>query len=161
MPRVNCPNGIDMPHQFKYLSGGNGLRFSTEVYGSNREKTVFHEYIQKCFVLTELSGNLRDFIGARRGESGWDAEVGLAAFTLLQPRACNRRTSSKSGCRAVCFSSHKRMQSFKLRVSNPRAVVDSYIKVPSEGSNLPGAGPISFQIEQTINKQSRTKITNK
>ena len=51
----------------EYLSTGYGLRFSTEIYGSKREKTVFHEYLQEaCFVLTEISeisGNLREFTG--------------------------------------------------------------------------------------------------
>ena len=37
---------------------------STEIYGSKPEKTVFHGYLQEvCFVLTEISGNLREFTG--------------------------------------------------------------------------------------------------
>ena len=48
----------------EYLSTGYGLRFSTEIYGSAREKTVFHKYLQEvCFVHTEISGNLREFTG--------------------------------------------------------------------------------------------------
>ena len=51
----------------KGLEYGVRLRFSTEIYGSKREKTVFHEYLQEaCFVLTEsskISGNLREFTG--------------------------------------------------------------------------------------------------
>ena len=40
------------------------LRFSTEIYGSKREKTVFHEYLQEaCFVPTEISNNLRKLPG--------------------------------------------------------------------------------------------------
>ena len=36
-----------------------GLRFSTEIYGSKREKMVFREYLQVyCFVLTEISEHL-------------------------------------------------------------------------------------------------------
>ena len=31
----------------EYLSTGYGLRFSTEIYGSKREKTVFHEYLHE------------------------------------------------------------------------------------------------------------------
>ena len=35
-----------------------GLRFSTEIFGSNREKTFFHENLQSaCFILTEISGS--------------------------------------------------------------------------------------------------------
>ena len=35
-----------------------------EVSGSKREKTAFHENLQVvCFVLTEISGNLREFTG--------------------------------------------------------------------------------------------------
>ena len=35
--------------------------FSTEIYGSKRENAIFHEYLQEaCFVLTEISGSLRD-----------------------------------------------------------------------------------------------------
>ena len=49
------------------LSTGYGLRFSTETYGSKREKTVFQEYLQEaCFVLTDiskLSRNIREFTG--------------------------------------------------------------------------------------------------
>ena len=49
------------------LSTGYGLRSSTEIYGSNRENTVFHENLQEsCFVLAEspnISGNLREFAG--------------------------------------------------------------------------------------------------
>ena len=59
--------------QYKLLSGetANGLqnkrvleykvraRFSTEIYGSKREKAVFHKYLQEaCFVLTETSESL-------------------------------------------------------------------------------------------------------
>ena len=33
-------------------------------YGNLREKTVFHEYLQEAwFILTEISGNLREFMG--------------------------------------------------------------------------------------------------
>ena len=33
-------------------------------YGNLREETVFHEILQEaCFVLTEISGNLREFTG--------------------------------------------------------------------------------------------------
>ena len=36
-----------------FYGTGYGLRFSTEIYGSKREKTVFHENPQEtCFVLT-------------------------------------------------------------------------------------------------------------
>ena len=31
----------------EYLSTGYGLRFSVEIYGNNREKTVFNESLQK------------------------------------------------------------------------------------------------------------------
>ena len=47
----------------EYLSTGYGLRFSTEICWSKREKKVFHEYLQEyCFVLTALniSRSLRD-----------------------------------------------------------------------------------------------------
>ena len=50
----------------EYLSTGYGLRFSTEIYGSKWEKTVFHEYLQEyCFVITspKISGNLPEFTG--------------------------------------------------------------------------------------------------
>ena len=48
----------------EYLSTGYGLRFSTQTYRSKREKTFFHESLQEyCFVLTEISGNLREFTG--------------------------------------------------------------------------------------------------
>ena len=44
----------------EYLSSGYGLRFSTDIYGSKREKTVFYEYLQqRCFFLTEISESLR------------------------------------------------------------------------------------------------------
>ena len=43
----------------EHLSTGNRLRFSTEIFGSKREKTVFHENLQEaCFVLTEISENI-------------------------------------------------------------------------------------------------------
>ena len=43
------------------LSTGYGLRFSTEIYGRKR---FSNEDIQEtCFVLTEISGNLREFTG--------------------------------------------------------------------------------------------------
>ena len=48
---------------------GYGLRFYTEIYGSKREKIVFHEYLQEaCFVLIvqtspKISGNLQEFTG--------------------------------------------------------------------------------------------------
>ena len=49
------------------LGTGYGLRFSAEIYGSKREKTVFHKHLQEaCFVLTEISENLRslrEFMG--------------------------------------------------------------------------------------------------
>ena len=50
------------------LSTEYGLRFSTEIYGSKREKTVFHEYIVQgaCFVLKEISENLRKPPGVLR-----------------------------------------------------------------------------------------------
>ena len=33
-------------------------------YGDLREKTVFHEYLQEaCLVLTEIPGDLREFVG--------------------------------------------------------------------------------------------------
>ena len=42
------------------LNTGYGLRFSTEIYGSKREKPFFHEYVQEArFVLTEISENLK------------------------------------------------------------------------------------------------------
>ena len=42
------------------LSTGYGLRFSTEIYGSKRKKTGFHEYLQEtCFALTEIFEHLR------------------------------------------------------------------------------------------------------
>ena len=52
----------------EYLNTGHGLRFCTEVYGSEREKTVFHENLQEyCFVFTkrirtppETFGSLRE-----------------------------------------------------------------------------------------------------
>ena len=51
----------------EYLSTGYGLRFSTEIYGSKREKMVFHEYPSgSLFGLTEspkspeTSGSLRE-----------------------------------------------------------------------------------------------------
>ena len=44
-----------------------GLEYGVQApvfYGSLREKTVFHEYLQEyCFVLTDISGNLREFTG--------------------------------------------------------------------------------------------------
>ena len=41
-----------------------GLRFSTEIYVSKREKTVFHKYLQETrFVLTEISGDISEFTG--------------------------------------------------------------------------------------------------
>ena len=44
----------------EYSSTGYGLRFSTEIYGSKREKMVFNESLQECcFVLTEVSESLR------------------------------------------------------------------------------------------------------
>ena len=48
------------------LSTGYGLRFSMEIYGSKREKTVFREYLQEaCFVseVCEISGNLQELTG--------------------------------------------------------------------------------------------------
>ena len=48
---------------------GCGLRFSTEIYGSKRQRTVFHECLHKdCLVLTvekspKISGNLRESTG--------------------------------------------------------------------------------------------------
>ena len=42
------------------LSAGYGLRFSAEFYGSKREKTVLHEFLQEaCFIVTEISEKLR------------------------------------------------------------------------------------------------------
>ena len=41
------------------LSAGYGLRLSTEICGSEREKKGFHEYLQEyCFVLTGISESL-------------------------------------------------------------------------------------------------------
>ena len=46
------------------LEYGYWLRFSTEIYGSKREKTVFDEHQQEtCFVLAELSESLRELTG--------------------------------------------------------------------------------------------------
>ena len=46
-------------------STGYGLRFDTEIYGSKREKTVFHEYQQDYrSVLPEISEHLRKPPGA-------------------------------------------------------------------------------------------------
>ena len=45
-------------------SAGYGLWLSTEIYGSNREKTLFHEYLQEaCCVPTEISENLQKPLG--------------------------------------------------------------------------------------------------
>ena len=91
------------------------------------------------------------------GESGWDATVGLAAvtspFSSPSLATIGRRRAAAAGLSA---SHHTKMQNFKLRVSNPRAVAYSHIKVPSEGSNIPGAGPISFEIEQHITNNNNT-----
>ena len=44
-----------------------GVRLSTEIYGSKREKTVFRECPQEaCFVLTRISESLRKPPGAFR-----------------------------------------------------------------------------------------------
>ena len=52
---------------YKDLSTGYWLRFSTEVYGSKREKTILHEYLQECcFVLAEISESLRKPPGVYR-----------------------------------------------------------------------------------------------
>ena len=52
------------------LSTGNGLWFSTNIYGSKREKTVFHKtyrkpvlFLQKASKSSKISGNLREFTG--------------------------------------------------------------------------------------------------
>ena len=60
VPPLNLEVDLDrLPVLREYLSTGYGLRFSTEIYGSKREKTVFHEYLQEyCFVLTEISENI-------------------------------------------------------------------------------------------------------
>ena len=53
---------VQVIHSFlrEDLSTGYGLQFSTEIYGSKREKTVFHKYLQEtCFVLTEISESLQ------------------------------------------------------------------------------------------------------
>ena len=61
----------------EYLSTGYGLRFSTEIYGCKREKTVFREYLQEaCFVLTEIPGNLREFTG--------ECNLGILYSSFLQ-----------------------------------------------------------------------------
>ena len=46
------------------LSTGYGLRLSTEIYGSKRDKIVFQEYLQEyCFVPTEISEHFKEFSG--------------------------------------------------------------------------------------------------
>ena len=58
------PRQSPFPKRRGDLSTGYGLRFSTEIYGSKWEKTVFHEYVQEaCFVLTEISENIRKPLG--------------------------------------------------------------------------------------------------
>ena len=45
------------------LEYGVRLRFSAEIYGSKREKTLFHEYLQEaCVAVTEISKSLRIII---------------------------------------------------------------------------------------------------
>ena len=44
----------------EYLRTGYGLRFSTEIHGSKRGKTFFHEYLQEyCLVLQTSPNNIR------------------------------------------------------------------------------------------------------
>ena len=44
----------------EYSGTGYGLRFPTEAYGNERERTVFQESLQEaCFVFTEISESLR------------------------------------------------------------------------------------------------------
>ena len=67
----------------EYLSTGYGLRFSTSIYGSEREKPVFDKYLQEYyFVLTEIFKifwNLREFTG--------ENNLGvLYSSSLLAPR---------------------------------------------------------------------------
>ena len=53
---VRPPGSAPRPRLREDLGTGYRLRFSTEIYGSKREKTVFHEYLQEaCCVLTENS----------------------------------------------------------------------------------------------------------
>ena len=45
-------------------STGYGLRFPAEIYGSKRENTLFHEYLQEaCFIFTEISEHLQKPLG--------------------------------------------------------------------------------------------------
>ena len=67
----------------RVLEYGVRLRFSTEIYGSKREKTVFHENLQEaCLVLAEISGNLREFTG--------ECYLGIlySSFLLKPPTNC-------------------------------------------------------------------------
>ena len=58
-----------LPQLREDLSAGCGLRFSREVYGSKREKTVLREHVTGSFLLLlqrppkEISGNLQEFTG--------------------------------------------------------------------------------------------------
>ena len=61
---AGCRRGLGLR---EYLSTGYRLRFSREIYGSKRAKTVFHENLQEaCFVLSEISENLRETSGSLR-----------------------------------------------------------------------------------------------
>ena len=80
-------------------STGYGLRFSTEIYGRKR---FSNEDIQEtCFVLTEISGNLREFTG--------ECNLGIlySSSLLVMTHRCGRSVlralrGVRSSCRTCC-----------------------------------------------------------
>ena len=65
----NCSKNHAQQHGSvrEYSGTGYGLPFSTEIYGSKQETTVFHEYPQEaCFVLAGISEHLPKPPGAYR-----------------------------------------------------------------------------------------------
>ena len=80
------------------LSTGYGLRFSTEIFGSKREKTVFHETYRKPVLFLQkspkISRNLREFTG--------ECNLGILCSGSLshQTPAAQARTVSSAGCDA-------------------------------------------------------------
>ena len=87
------------------------LREKTVFYGDLREKAVFHECLQEaCFVLTEISGNLREFTG--------ECHLGiLYSSSLLAPHCCwerqqcaagNDTASVSASCTMATAASHRR-----------------------------------------------------
>ena len=85
------------------LSTGYRLRFSSEIYRSDRDKTVFIENLQDtCGVLTQISGVLREFTG--------ECNLGILSSSSLLPTSMfssrNRATEDTKDTTVIWMTSN-------------------------------------------------------